>query len=305
MIKSITVTNHLGDSIKLDLARPELSGFAVTSITGLGPGTATINTTEMSTSDGSLFNSSRLPARNIVLSLQYMWITSIEDARHRSYRYFPIKKKIKLLIETDNRSAEIEGYVETNDPTIFSQSEGSEISIICPNPFFYSAGADGTVVTVFQGVEPLFEFPFSNESIADSLIEMGSINANANKKSIVYTGDAEVGVNINIRALGEVSNVTIHNVGTRETIRIDTDKLETFTGSGIIAGDAIEICTIKGKKSVTLTRDGNVINILNCLGKNPNWFQLVKGDNVFAYTAESGATNLQVVFTNQTVYEGV
>jgi len=51
MIKSITVTNYLGDSIKIDLARPELSGFVVKSITGLGPGTSTINTTELITQD--------------------------------------------------------------------------------------------------------------------------------------------------------------------------------------------------------------------------------------------------------------
>lgn len=45
MIKSITVTNYLGDSIKLELARPEESGFVVKSVTGLGPGSANINTT--------------------------------------------------------------------------------------------------------------------------------------------------------------------------------------------------------------------------------------------------------------------
>ena len=38
MIRTITVKNYLGDSIKLNLARPEESGFVVKSITGLGPG---------------------------------------------------------------------------------------------------------------------------------------------------------------------------------------------------------------------------------------------------------------------------
>ena len=64
-----------------------------------------------------------------------------------------------MLIETDNRQAEIEGYVESNDPTIFSKDEGSDISIVCPNPFFYSAGKDGINTTIFYGVEALFEFP--------------------------------------------------------------------------------------------------------------------------------------------------
>ena len=73
MIRAITVTNYLGDSIKLDLARPEQSGFVVTSVTGLGSGKANINMTEVATNDGGLFNSSRLPSRNIVISLKYLW----------------------------------------------------------------------------------------------------------------------------------------------------------------------------------------------------------------------------------------
>lgn len=32
MIKSVTVTNYLGDSVKLELMRPEKSGFIVKSI---------------------------------------------------------------------------------------------------------------------------------------------------------------------------------------------------------------------------------------------------------------------------------
>ena len=136
MIRAITVTNYLGDSIKLDLARPEQSGFVVTSVTGLGSGKANINMTEVATNDGGLFNSSRLPSRNIVISLKYLWHDSIEDVRQLSYKYFPIKKKLTLLIETDNRQAEIDGYTETNEPTIFSKDEGSDISIVCPNPFF-------------------------------------------------------------------------------------------------------------------------------------------------------------------------
>ena len=304
MIKSITVTNYLGDSIKLVLARPEESGFVVTSVTGLGSGKANINTTEIATNDGDLFNSARLQKRNIVISLKYLWKDSIEDVRQLSYKYFPIKKKLTLLIETDNRSAEIDGYTESNEPDIFSKDEGSDISIVCPNPFFYSAGKDGINTTIFYGVEPLFEFPFSNESLYECLLEMGRIQ-NQTEKTIVYSGDAEIGVTIAIHAIGEARNITIYNTGTREIMRIDTDKLKAFTGSGIIPGDEIIICTVKGQKSITLLRNGKTTNILNCLDKNADWFQLAKGDNIFAYTVEEGRANLQVRIENRIVYEGV
>ena len=77
MIRAVTFTNYLGDSIRLDLARPEESGFIIKSVTRLGPGKANINTTEIATNDGSLFNSSRMPSRNIVISLAYMWKLSL------------------------------------------------------------------------------------------------------------------------------------------------------------------------------------------------------------------------------------
>lgn len=301
MIKSITVTNYLGDSIKLDLRRPEESGFIVTSVTGLGAGKANINMTEVATNDGGLYNSARLPKRNIVISLKFMFQETIEDMRHLSYKYFPIKKKVTMKIETDNRSAEIEGYVESNEPNIFSKDEGSDISIVCPNPFFYSSG-DST--TVFFGVEPMFEFPFSNESLTELLLIMGEIR-NETERVVVYSGDAEVGVTITIHALGEAGDITIYNTGTREVMHLDVEKLRALTGSGIVAGDDIIICTVKGKKSVKLLRAGVETNILNCLDKTSDWFQLTKGDNVFAYTAAGGSTNLQFKVENKIAYEGV
>lgn len=304
MIKSITVTNYLGDSIKLELGRPEQSGFLIKSISGLGPSKANINTTEVSTNDGSLFNSARLNQRNIVFEFIFVESInreSIEDIRQKSYKYFPIKKNVDLLIETDNRIVKTTGYVESNEPNIFSSQEGAQISIICPDPYFYSTEK---TVTIFSGIEPLFEFPFENNSLTDNLIEFGGIIVNQ-EKTVFYKGDSEVGIVIYIHAIGEATNLTIYNALTREVLKIDTDRLEALTGSIIKAGDDIIISTIKGQKFIRLIRDGEYINILNCLGRNSDWFRLVKGDNVFAFTAETGDTNLQFRIENLIVYEGV
>lgn len=303
MIKSLTVTTYLGDSIRLELARPELSGFVIKSIEGIGPGKATINTTEVSTNDGGLFNSARLSSRNIVINIAYFFNgkETIEELRLKSYSYFPLKKKVKLLFETDMRVAEIEGYVEGNEPSVFSKEEETDISIICPDPFFYSRSTD---ITIFSGIEPLFEFPFSNESLETSMLEMGSIKYKT-EELVYYSGDADIGITIAIHAVGSAKNVSIYNIDTREKMRIDSEKLETLTGSDIINGDEITICTVKGKKTITLLRNGIATNILNCLTKDSDWFQLTKGDNIFAYTAEEGATNLQFRIENKIAYEGV
>lgn len=304
MIHAITFTNYLNESLRLELAKPEKSGFVITSITGLGPEKSNINTTEVATNDGSIFNSSRTPSRNIVVTLAYLPSNSAEDLRHLTYRYFPIKKKLTMLIETDSRKAEIEGYVESNDPAIFSSMESSTISIVCPDPYFYSVSGPDENVTVFYGVEPSFEFLFGNESLTENTIEMGVIQ-NKTENVVVYDGDAEIGVTITIHAVGAASNINIYNTGTRESMNIDTDKIKKLTGSGLIAGDDIVINTIRGNKSIELRRAGESTNILNCLGKDSDWFRLVKGDNIFAYTAETGSTNLQFKIENKTMYEGI
>lgn len=121
----------------------------------------------------------------------------------------------------------------------------------------------------------------------------------------MYHGDLEIGVTIHIYALGEASHITIYNSGTREMMRIDTDKLEKLTGSGIVSGDQLIITTVKNNKSIMLLRDGLYTNVLNILDRDADWFQLTKGDNVFVYVAETGMTNLQFRIENQTVYEGV
>lgn len=304
MIRSVTFTNYLGESIKSILARPEETGFAITSMTGLGPGKATINTTEIVTNDGSLFNSARLSSRNIVVSMKYLWNNTIEDTRQALYQYFPLKKTVNVLIETDNRMLEIDGYVESNDPTIFSKSEGSDVSIICPDPYFYAAGDNAVNKTTFGGVEPLFEFPFSNESLYSRLLIMGEIR-DGKENAVVYNGDAEIGFTMTIHALGDASNITIYNTGTGESMKIDTNKLKSLTGTGFTKGDDIIICTVKGKKSVTLLRNSVTTNILNCLDKNADWFQLTKGRNWFTFKADSGYSHLQFAIEYRTIYEGV
>lgn len=304
MIKSVTIINYLNEKLVLELRRPDKSGLLIKSIEGLGPSEATINAKEIATSDGALFNSARVNSRNIVLTLGFLFHPTVEDMRQLTYKYFPIKQRLTIRIETDNRIAETYGYVETNEPDIFQKEETTQISIICPDAYFYSAGSDGNNVTVFSGIEDAFEFPFSNESLTENLIEFGKIHY-SQEQTVRYNGDAEVGVIITIHAVGSAENITIYNTGTRGTMSIDTAKVEQIMGSGIQSGDDIIISTVKKDKYIYLLRDGVYTNILNALDKDSEWFQLTKGDNIFAYTAEEGATNLQFKIENRTLYEGV
>lgn len=302
MIQSLTVTNYLGESLTIPMMNSESTGFILHDMTGLGPPTASVNTSKVATKDGSKYNSARAEERNIVLPMYFTPIPTIEDARHRSYKYFPLKKPVILAFKTDNRECQIVGYVETNEPDICSDREGCQVSIICPNPYFSSIY---DTVTSFSGVEASFEFPFSNEDISNPHIEFGKIVVKA-ENIVRYGGDAESGVQIRIAASATVKNITIYNVDTRGTMHIYHDKLVALTGSGIVKGDEIIITTDKGSRSVTLLRNGKSTNILNAIDpRNDEWFSLTKGDNIFAYTADEGSDYLMFVVDHTTLYEGI
>ena len=318
MLRKVTITNYLGKSqtyviddvqivdgeeIHVNPTIDDESGLFITSIEGLCPVKADINMTSLATADGEIFNSKRLNGRNIVIKAKFTYAKTIEEARLMSYKYFPIGHKVTFVVQTENRLAKTEGYVESNEAVIFSDDCETQISILCESPYFLAIDEDGNNITNFSSVVPLFEFPFSNESTTDPLIEFGTI-VQKRESIVYYDGDVETGCIMTIHAIGDAENLVIHKVNTNEKMTIDTDKLETMTGHKIIFGDTIEISTIKGQKYIHLIRDGVTTNILNTLAKDSDWFQLDKGDNVFAYDAD-GAEYLQFSIESQVTFEGV
>lgn len=301
MINKISITNHRSETVELDLRSPELSGFFIRGVDGLGPTKSTINTNESLSLDGSTFNSARKEQRNILFRLGFLENPTIEHMRQASYKYFPLKRRIKIVVETDNKIVQTWGYVESNEPDIFSKDESAAISVICPDPYFYSVVSG---VVNFSGVTAQFEFPFSNESLTEKLIVFGDVSTEP-QQNIFYFGEAEVGFRMYIHANGPVENITIYNLDSGDSMMIDTDILTSLTGEGLDDGDEIIISTLKGQKYVTLIRDGVEINILNALGPDSNWLSLNPGDNVFYYSASSGEINLQFRIEYDTLYEGI
>lgn len=300
MIQNVTVTNYLGESLKMDLDNPRESGFLIRSIDGLGAPKATINTTDLSNMDGSVFNSARAESRNIVFDIVF-WGPDIESLRQKSYRYFPAKKPLTLTFETDNRTSQAVGYVESNEPDIFSSEESTQISIICPYAFVSALNFQKTVIS---GLEAMFEFPFSNESLTEPLLVFSNLWERYSAY-VVYKGDADTGAIITLSAIGDAKNITIANLDTREQIKIDTDKMAQLTGKGFQLSDSIIISTVPGDISAQLLRDGDYYNILNCVDRASQWFLLTKGNNHIGYVAEEGTANIRMYVENKVWYEGV
>ena len=148
------------------LTDPESAGVIISNIDGLGAEEASIFTTDLASIDGALFNSARLPKRSINLTVIPITTKNgtIEDHRLEMYKYFPIKQKVTLRFETDKRLAEIQGYVETNQPTIFSDKESIAITIVCPDPYFYDVKKyNGITTTIFTSVQKAFQFKYAND----------------------------------------------------------------------------------------------------------------------------------------------
>ena len=159
MIKKVIATNYLGESLEMELARPEVSGLAITNIEGLGPVKATINTSEIATGDGALYNSAKLETRNIVMTLDFRFGTDIESIRHTTYKYFPIKRYITLTFVTDQRSLDAFGYVASNEPEIFNAHEVAQISVIIPvynGEKFIKRCHDSLAAQTFEDFEMIF-----------------------------------------------------------------------------------------------------------------------------------------------------
>lgn len=303
MINSITVTKPNGEYLTIELRNPEQSGFFVRGIDGLGPPKAVINSGDSIYGDGGYYNSTRYSQRNVVLSLGFYETKTetIEQLRNKTYVYFPAKTQLTFTVVTDTKTAIFYGYVETNEPNIFSREEGTQISILCPDPFMYS---EAYTQTIFSGLLGGFEFPWENPSTSQSLIQFSSIQIST-QGNVFYSGDISTGVVIIIKFIGAVTDPVIYNVSTGESMPISSTRVTAITGSNFVANDVVVISTSRGSKFITLIRNGLQHNILSALGAFPDWFTINTGDNVFTYTAGAGVANMQFEIDYRLVYGGI
>lgn len=344
MIQSVTVTNDLGESIVLGIGAPDKSGLLISEIDGIDPDRANINLIDMSTIDGSVYSSARFPSRTITISMYYVEqhdYDTIEDLRHLSYKYFPLKQKVNLMFETDNRFLYIDGYVEGNSTNIFSDQEETQVSIVCPNPYFTRQTEVFNVSGTFLS---MFEFPFSNESLDEPLLEFGEYPIQE-KRAFYYYGEVDTGCIIKLKANGIVGNVEIENEATGEIVYLNSSRIASLlnmgysesaaileniqgdTGAnitgidsitsvqenvvegslmpGIRKGDKIYISTIPGNKYAILIRDNIEYDIIGAIDRETDWIHIVRGYNLFDYKASRNREYLELELEYPILYAGV
>lgn len=282
MFRSVTVTNYRGDSLELPLRWPNEAGLLISEIDGITPGEVTVNSQDFAVIDGGVFNSSRIGTRTISIKFYYGFDPQIESSRHRAYQYFPVKEQVRLDFVTDERALSIWGWVEENDTQIFSKQEEGQVTIICPDPYFYER--DYASYVLGSAIKK-FEFPFSNESLTDPLIEFSEVG-NKYAYEVEYHGDIEVGAIIRLQ-LNDVSNVgiiKIHDIRNRKVLTIDLNQIQADTGITFENYGNIVINSVRGSKDIYYERFGVKRSLLGAFDViNFPWMYLGPGLNQFAF----------------------
>ena len=272
MFYTLILENETGQQI--DLSKTA-NRFMFSKIEGLNPPAGTISTSSYAGMDGSYLNNAFIEKRNVVIPFEMRGF-GIEKRRHELYKVVKPSRYIKIYYSTKNISVYAEGIVETCEMENFEMLTKGQISIVCPDIYWYSTE---TQIAVF----PDNDEPFP----------IGRYNTQ-NIMTIVNDGD-EVGFTLEISG-GPAKNPTIYNAVTDEYMQILGELKD---------GDIITITTKTGNKTVTLEREGVVTNIINRLVSGSTWLTLRPGENKFYVRASDGLSKLKVRLIHRNAYLGV
>lgn len=301
MIKTVRIRNPAGNILELDLrSSVDDHGLVIFNMSGLGPAKATVNGQGGPNFDGVRVSSTRVDARHITMTLAVSeHITSLEEtAKDKIYTFFPIKQQIIFGIETDSKDVYTAGIIESNEFNQFAKVENAVISIYCPNPYFIDT--EEIVVTISaDGAIPLFEFPFSNESLSDPLMQFGYIT-DLPTGFIDYYGEVETGADIILEFLGAATDIVITNTNGAQQMTIDLSTVGPTQNY-----DQIFINTRVGEKSIYFVRNQVWTNMINDVGIDDDWIQLRPGNNTVIINAATGVDNINTEVRYRPLREGV
>lgn len=283
MFYSLILENETGQQI--DLSRTA-NRFMFSKIEGLNPPAGIISTSSYAGMDGSYLNNAFIEKRNVVIPFEMRGF-GIEKRRHELYKVVKPSRYIKIYYSTKNISVYAEGIVETCEMENFEMLTKGQISIVCPDIYWYSTE---TQIAEYSRITGAFHFIFPDN---DEPFPIGKYNTQ-NIMTIVNDGD-EVGFTLEISG-GPAKNPTIYNAVTDEYMQILGEIKE---------GDIITITTKTGNKTVTLEREGVVTNIINRLVSGSTWLILRPGENKFYVRASYGLSELKVRLIHRNAYLGV
>ncbi len=283
MFFTLILENKSGDRVDMTATANQ---YMVSKIEGLSPPAGTISTSGYAGMDGSYLNNAFIEKRNVIISFEMRGF-GVEKRRHELYKVVKPSRYIKIYYKTAGIDVFAEGYVESCEVQNFEQFTTGQISIICPDIYWYSTE---TQIAEYSQILGAFHFIFPDD---DKPFPLGKYNTK-NIMTVVNDGD-EVRFTLEISG-GSAINPTLYNAETDEYMQIQGEILE---------GDKITITTKTGNKTVTLEREGATTNIINRLVSGSTWLTLRTGENKFYLRASGGISKLKVRLIHRNAYLGV
>ncbi len=285
MFFTLILENANGDRVDMTTTANQ---YMTAKVEGLNPPVGTISTSGYAGMDGSYLNNAFIEKRNVVIHFEMRGV-GIEKKRHQLYKVVKPSRYVKIYYKTAGIDVFAEGYVESCEINNFEMLTTGQISILCPDIYWYSTVSQ---MAYYSQITGGFTFPFPTDSNLQPFT-LGRYNTQ-NIMEIINDGD-ETGFILEIEAIADARSPTLYNA--------DTDEYLQITGE-ILAGDIITITTKTGNKTVTLDRGGVRTNIINRLVSGSTWLSLREGKNRF-YLRGSGLNNLKVKIIHTNAYLGV
>ncbi len=285
MFFNLILENKSGDHIDMTTTANK---YMTSKIEGLNPPVGTISTSSYAGMGGSYLNNAFIEKRNMVIHFEMRGV-EIEKKRHQLYKVVKPSRYVKIYYKTAGIDVFAEGYVESCEVNNFETLTSGQISILCPDIYWYSTVSQ---MAYYSQITGGFSFPFPTESNPQPFT-LGRYDTQ-NIMEIINDGD-ETGFILEIEAIADARSPTLYNA--------DTDEYLQITGE-ILAGDIITITTKTGNKTVTLDRGGVKTNIINRLVSGSTWLSLREGKNRF-YLRGTGLNNLKVKIIHTNAYLGV
>ena len=261
----------------------DLSPFVLADADGVYDVKNSVYLSENSMIDGAVYQGSVAKYRNIVLTLTDN--KAYQSDRDRLNQLFKDKEPGTLYFrEGDNPTRKIEYIVESMTSTGKQGKRDHQISLICPDPFFYDVDDQEEKMASWVSA-----FEFEKEFDAAGF-EFGYQTDERLKTITNEYAEDNTGMTIIMTCSGAVVNPSVTRVESNEAIYVGSSA-KPFE---MQAGDVLTITTATGNKHVTLTRGGATSEVNQYLTEDSVFIQLMRGDNTIGYDADSGAANLSV-----------
>ena len=277
----IRCTNE--DGFFLDFTERGFGPFLLTDAEGLYESKNTVYVSENSMIDGATYQGSVAKQRNIELTLTDTG--NYPENRDALNRLFKEKAKGTLIFwEADASPRKIDYYVEKFNSSGEDPFREHEISLICPDPFFYDIDASTEEMASWVNV---FTFPFTSPSTGFVFGYKDNSRIQTIQNDIA---EDNIGITIIMSCLGSVTNPSITHIETNNSLHIGHED-KPFN---MVVGDIVTITTATGNKHVTLKRNGVTSEINHYLTEDSVFIQLMRGSNSFGFGADSGVNNLTI-----------